>query len=179
MCSTGYPDRHGPVTLGRQYGPRWRPRPQVSAGSPVMIEATDINAGPFQMLQDPGPRPGPCHSPGPDISWDSGGQMAIQVSLFFSTSNFPDSSLPSPQTISPLQLFPLPTLYFLRIMVPNHLVLGLLGSCLGHRKCLVEYCLPQPWACLCSLSLAQASPTDSGPGGAVALAWVWTPQTPK
>lgn len=144
MCSTGYPDRHGPITLGHQHGPRWWPRPQASAGSPVRIEAKDINRGPFQLLQDPGPRPGSCHSPGLDISWDLGGQTAIQVILFFSTSNFPDSSFPSSQTISPLQLFHLPTLYFLRIMVPSHLVLGLLGSCLGHRRYLVEYCLPQP-----------------------------------
>lgn len=182
MCSIGHPDRHGPITLGHQHGPRWWPRPQASAGSPVTIEATDINTSAFQLLQDPGSRPGPCHSPVPDISWDLGGQVpAIQVSLLFTTFNFPDSSLSPfhkafllsrfftflPCSFSPLWCQP-----------PSARALGLL---FGSQGCLVEYCLPQPWrmARLCSLSLAQARPTDSGLVGTVAPAWAWPPQTPK
>lgn len=134
MCSIGHPDRHGPITLGHQHGPRWWPRPQASAGSPVTIEATDINTSAFQLLQDPGSRPGPCHSPVPDISWDLGGQVpAIQVSLLFTTFNFPDSSLShstkhfSSPDFSPS--YPVVSHHY----GANHLVPGLLGSCLGHR----------------------------------------------
>lgn len=124
------------VALGHQCGTRWQHRPQAPACPPVATGVTDINTDPLSCFRATDQDLAMGHRPSPDLSLDSGGQLAVHVSLFLTTLTSPDP--PLSQVHKPLPLSHLPSLYSLTTTVPDHPASGRLaiagGACLSTAR---------------------------------------------